>query len=1374
MKKNLLKLATTFVLVLIAQFAMAQTDKYAPIELGKLYQVNCDRGTWVYANGKLTNDKISGMAPDTQSAAQQFAFVEYEDQLYIWNQEGAHFLNNTGQCVTLKKASPVTFDLQSDGTLFFHFTDAAGKYINMNDQGVVIDGWTTADPGNKMTLVEISDADMEAINAVIEEDMAVITTTITWNVKDANGNIVKTQSLEKCIEGDTYTTNIAAGFVTLQGNTKVVATKENQTIDLSYTIADDAPFKYSEGYKDANWYTMTIRGSKKLTYNEENDIVNCNTNMPKKNTLNEMFALVGNPFDVTIINAAMGADKALGFVNDRYRAVAAGEAAHFTFENNSGHFTFALNENPVAHVNDFANMTPGELGVWDAAPSNTDGGSTFVFAEVAEDIVPSLLFGNDKVALSSSHDNLTPINSAESLNIQFEDGVQSAKYVISEVQITTAEDGESIYYKQRNVVKEGNLDIVDNAGIATFDKPVVFTENTKYQLFVSAVLDDNSTIIKSYIFNGGSHVAPTLAGVDNDANGGADYVLQNVATGLFLNGANSWGTKASATKHGQFMTLAQLEDGKYTIDSHISNGGDNHFLGENNYVDSPAAGYVLDYNFDTMTWTIQAANGMYLSNNAQNEVNFDATEVSANAQWRIISKDDYLLALKEASFQNPVDATALIADANFGRNNTYFDKWEGDKPGKGGDFTNMNAEKWGGNSQTFDSYQTLTNLPNGTYTLSIQGYYRYNNTGDNTNDIAAAAHADGTEVINSYFYANEVEEPLMSIADEAAVETYGKMPFSQADASAAFNMGLYAKSLTVQVTDGTLKIGIKKVEHPGCDWTVWDNLELTYMGTEMPEIIPEAAPESEAPAGYAWSETLVKNGNFAGEDLSSFYVQGAGVTSSIVTIPGGAKALEVVSADKVTNAWDSQMFIISDEAFQDGEHYYVSFAYKAADNANVETQAHQNPGEYNHWAMLQPNPSFTTEWQAASWEGEVSGDQVKGIGMKSIAFNLNVYEKANKYYLANVVVKKLVRTQEVDPEEIPEAGEEPAVDEGMAWSENLVKNGNFAGEDLTSFVTTEQNGATTAAQIIDGPQGVKVLEIVTSDKQKETWDCQLFIVPNEPLQAGEKYYVTFSYKAEANASIGTQAHGTPGNYQHYEMIGNVAFKANEWKTTTWTGTISKDQAGSNGMGSIAFNLSDCATANKFYITNVVFKKMVEAPAGDPDLIEIAQDQGRQYDDFDRADLVEGNEYNTYTAHGNLSIAMKMMDIDVEGCDYVIVKFAEPVQSGWYLAFWNNQDLVKIPEGATEFKYVFAEDEKCDVKNGILPQICMMTFFDGVSPVAKVAGVYKHIASSEVKADEETGIENIEVATANGKFVKNGKIVIMKNGVMYNLSGSRIK
>ncbi len=137
------------------------------------------------------------------------------------------------------------------------------------------------------------------------------------------------------------------------------------------------------------------------------------------------------------------------------------------------------------------------------------------------------------------------------------------------------------------------------------------------------------------------------------------------------------------------------------------------------------------------------------------------------------------------------------------------------------------------------------------------------------------------------------------------------------------------------------------------------------------------------------------------------------------------------------------------------------------------------------------------------------------------------------------------------------------------------------------------------------------------------------------------------------------------------------------------------------------------------------------PETDPDyanFVEIPQDQGKDLDTFARTAVEEGADFNTYTASGDLQVAFKMYDIDVAGCDYVTVKFAQPAPKGWNIAFWaqGGTDNVEIPEGATEYKYVFADDAKCAIKDDVLPQICVLTLWPGGYPFdMKVYGIYKH-------------------------------------------------
>lgn len=175
------------------------------------------------------------------------------------------------------------------------------------------------------------------------------------------------------------------------------------------------------------------------------------------------------------------------------------------------------------------------------------------------------------------------------------------------------------------------------------------------------------------------------------------------------------------------------------------------------------------------------------------------------------------------------DATFMIVNPNM-------DEDEGWTDGTlGGRSSNRCIEKWNSN---FDSHQTINKLPNGTYKLTCQGFYRYNtmtsngwwseSKNTNVNSALGGSYA--------YLYGNNAQKALMKIEDERDnVVSYSggdgdNLPFSMDQCSDNFSAGLYADNeVLVTVTDHTLTLGVRKTEQQGCDWTVWDNFHLTLV-----------------------------------------------------------------------------------------------------------------------------------------------------------------------------------------------------------------------------------------------------------------------------------------------------------------------------------------------------------------------------------------------------------------------------------------------------------------------------------------------------------------------------------------------------------------
>ena len=138
----------------------------------------------------------------------------------------------------------------------------------------------------------------------------------------------------------------------------------------------------------------------------------------------------------------------------------------------------------------------------------------------------------------------------------------------------------------------------------------------------------------------------------------------------------------------------------------------------------------------------------------------------------------------------------------------------------------------------------------------------------------------------------------------------------------------------------------------------------------------------------------------------------------------------------------------------------------------------------------------------------------------------------------------------------------------------------------------------------------------------------------------------------------------------------------------------------------------------------VYKARVKTVAKPLDMIEIPQtgtDKGMTVE--------EGDGYTGYTASSSIQVAYKMENVDVAGCDFVVVKFADPVpNSGWWLSFWPGQQTTDLPKGVSEYVYKLSES---DMSSGVLPQCTLLTGWGKPSHQIKVAGVYKVPAQSEV-------------------------------------------
>ena len=157
-----------------------------------------------------------------------------------------------------------------------------------------------------------------------------------------------------------------------------------------------------------------------------------------------------------------------------------------------------------------------------------------------------------------------------------------------------------------------------------------------------------------------------------------------------------------------------------------------------------------------------------------------------------------------------------------------------------------------------------------------------------------------------------------------------------------------------------------------------------------------------------------------------------------------------------------------------------------------------------------------------------------------------------------------------------------------------ITNGDFSGDDVSSFFKKEYPSTETVPVVIDanagkdGTPGIVVKTATDQNAEPASYDSQFFIVLPEEMPAGTTIRVQFDYKASKAAKASTECHAAPQSYLYWQAMGDVNFTT-EWKTFNAEFTV-PNQA--DGMKSIAFNLQHELSATDYYFDNfnVMYKK----------------------------------------------------------------------------------------------------------------------------------------------------------------------------------------
>lgn len=292
-----------------------------------------------------------------------------------------------------------------------------------------------------------------------------------------------------------------------------------------------------------------------------------------------------------------------------------------------------------------------------------------------------------------------------------------------------------------------------------------------------------------------------------------DYYLQNVSSGLYLGGENSWGTQAAVCEQGVVFTLTS-NGSTYSI-LHTGVTVTNKYLGSNLYTDSTDPGWTIEAVSGEEGVYAISTGGQYLAQSTTAGAYTGYTcelvgSITDAAKWYILTRDEAIAKLSAASETSPMSATFLIKNPGFNRNvsTANWTMVASNQNLSGGDDGNRCAESW---RATFTLSQTIS-VPNGKYQLRAQAALtEYTVTGA---DFPVVYINDGTS-------ANEVSSPFKTMQNG---ET------SMATMSTQFTNGNYFTDWTdvITVTGGSITIGVRGTRTD--TWCIWDNFQLRYLG----------------------------------------------------------------------------------------------------------------------------------------------------------------------------------------------------------------------------------------------------------------------------------------------------------------------------------------------------------------------------------------------------------------------------------------------------------------------------------------------------------------------------------------------------------------
>ena len=448
------------------------------------------------------------------------------------------------------------------------------------------------------------------------------------------------------------------------------------------------------------------------------------------------------------------------------------------------------------------------------------------------------------------------------------------------------------------------------------------------------------------------------------------YYIMNVGTGEYIKWGGKYYTEAVAGYGGTPITPITSDGGN----SWVLKTSRNHVgEGDETYLDQTGTWYLEPVEGTAYQYRIRSTRNLYLST-TPSEVHKPIKSVAGNAnddnqKWVFLTDARIRTEMTKATGENPFNFTALLKSADFDvieyedgftANWTNFNQSSGPFMGAG--------TGWGGDPNAYSTYayttqttsgaatmsQNLGTLPNGTYQISFEGFYR------------AKYKTRSNGIVKE-----ETVSAVVKFGSAGSVSVKQNKSINvNTDAHSYFKNDTYATSGEIKMNSSssvTLSVEMPKTTGKSRTegWICVDNFRLVYYGTGEVAIDPYQEYKDKVCAKVNETYPLVMALNAAGQ-----------AAYDITTV------ISRYNNDQITTGADAQaMCDIVDAAYAN--------AY-AAHRAYIVEHAYDNLGADGDISSVIVNPSFETG-DLTGWTVLVYGNDTR------VADNLNVSGMDGKY-----------------------------------------------------------------------------------------------------------------------------------------------------------------------------------------------------------------------------------------------------------------------------------------------------------------------------------------------------------------------------------------